>query len=150
MSQIMVGVTQDLDSLNDAQRLHQHCFVCGSSIDVPAGLGISYSPVDEQSVQAEFVVEVRHQGYQGLLHGGIASSLIDGAMTHCLLQQNIPALTAELNMRFHQPIKLGDTVNISATVTRQRRGIYCVEGELTVSGLCCVSSKAKFLQPKLA
>lgn len=39
--------------------------------------------------------------YIDLLHGGIASTLLDAAMTHCLLSKGIEALTAELNVRFH-------------------------------------------------
>lgn len=137
------------DELNDAQKLHRSCFVCGQSSCAPFGLAIKYLPLDQESAHAEIVIEHRHQGYDGLLHGGIASALLDGAMTHCLLQQNIPALTAELNVRFHEPIALGDTVYIMAKVVQQRRGIYLMEGQLTVEGKCCVSAKAKFLQPKV-
>jgi uncharacterized protein (TIGR00369 family) len=133
---------------NDAQQLHQHCCVCAQEAFSPYGLGVKFFPLTQDSVYAELRIESRHQGYEGLLHGGIASALLDGAMTHCLLQQNIPALTAELTVRFHQPIELGDSVYIMAKIAQKRHGIYSMEGQLTVEGKCCVSAKAKFLRPK--
>jgi acyl-coenzyme A thioesterase PaaI-like protein len=40
----------------------------------------------ENEVVAEYQVDKKHQGYTNLLHGGIASTLLDAAVTHCFLK----------------------------------------------------------------
>lgn len=134
--------------ITQAQQQHKYCCVCGCNSDASYGLGIRFHSITKDSVHSELTIEARHQGYEGLLHGGIASALLDGAMTHCLLQQNITALTAELTVKFHHPIAMGDSVDIMANLKQIRRGIYYIDGQLTVKGKCCVSATAKFLVPK--
>jgi hypothetical protein len=41
-----------------------------------------------------------HQGYDGILHGGIIASPFDSAMVNCLFARGIVALTAEFKVRF--------------------------------------------------
>jgi acyl-coenzyme A thioesterase PaaI-like protein len=41
--------------------------------------------------------------YTGLLHGGMTSTLLDAAMTHCLFMQGVQALTAELTVDSFHP-----------------------------------------------
>jgi acyl-coenzyme A thioesterase PaaI-like protein len=69
-------------------------------------------------------------------------------MTHCLLSQGIEALTAELNVRFHIPILVGDSVQVIGRLLSQRRGIYLLEATLLVAKQVCVKATGKFIQPK--
>ena len=69
-------------------------------------------------------------------------------MTHCLLSEGIEALTAELNIRFHAPIKIGDSVQIIGRLLSQRRGIYLLEASLSVAKQICVKATGKFIQPE--
>ena len=69
-------------------------------------------------------------------------------MTHCLLSKGIEALTAELNVRFHTPVLVGDTVQIIGRLISQRRGIYLLEATLSVAKQVCVKATGKFIQPK--
>ncbi|WJV56093.1 PaaI family thioesterase [Prodigiosinella aquatilis] len=80
------------------------------------------------------MVSSQHQGYSGLLHGGITSTLLDAAMTHCLFMQGITALTAELTVRFMAPIRVSQALTVCARLLGQRRSIYQLEAWL-VSGL---------------
>lgn len=131
-----------------AQESHQYCAVCGPRGNNPSTLGVCFERIGERRVQSQFVVESRHQGYSGLLHGGIASSLVDAAMTHCLFIQGILGLTAELNVRFHHPIRVGDTITIAGEIVQVRRGIYQLVASLTVNQVVAVSATGKFLEPK--
>jgi len=134
--------------MNHALTLHKHCAVCASEQQNPYSLGVEYQLSEENLVFAQFTPQVRHMGYQGLLHGGIASALLDGAMTHCLLLQNIPALTARLDVRYHEPIAIGEQVMIFARCDAHRRGIYQLSAELCVQGKVHVSASGKFIVPK--
>ncbi len=130
---------------NDAQKSHNNCFVCADQQSNLSGLGLDFRADGLDKVQAQFNVQYCHQGYTGLLHGGIASTLLDGAMTHCLLQQNIPALTAELSVRYHQPIPLGSTVSIFAELLQRKRGIFLLAARLVVDEEIMASATGKFL-----
>ena len=58
---------------------HPQCVVCGQVHE--AGLGLRFKPQDDGSVEACFNCKDIYQGYEGILHGGIAAALFDGAMT---------------------------------------------------------------------
>lgn len=127
---------------------HQHCFACGDTSNNQCGLGLEFQfDSTVKSAKATFRVLAQHQGYTGYLHGGIISTLLDAAMTHCLLPQDIEAMTAELNIRFHKPIKLGSTVHVHACMTSQRRSIYVLEATLTVDSQVKASATGKFIRP---
>lgn len=136
------------DSKNAAAATHRNCFVCADRKGNSSGLAIDFLPDGTDKVIAQFEVEEQHQGYAGLLHGGIASTLLDGAMTHCLLQQNIPALTAELSVRYHQPIKLGAVITIYAELLQRKRGIFVLVARLVIDDEVLVSARGKFLLPR--
>jgi acyl-coenzyme A thioesterase PaaI-like protein len=51
------------------------------------------------SVQATFDCNGTYEGYANILHGGVASALLDGAMTNCLFAHGHPGVTAEITVR---------------------------------------------------
>ncbi|MCG3728636.1 PaaI family thioesterase [Vibrio cincinnatiensis] len=124
---------------------HVMCAVCSTPEKNFYSLGMNFTAVLNGKVTGSFTVEPRHQGYLGLLHGGIASSLLDAAMTHCLLQQGIPALTAQLTVRFHHPINVGDRLTVIGQCDEERRGLYSLSAQLQVEGQCRVSAIGRFL-----
>ncbi|WP_282597464.1 ferritin-like domain-containing protein [Dickeya oryzae] len=87
-----------------------------------------FSEHPDGSVCADYTADHRHQGYTGLLHGGMTSTLLDAAMTHCLFMQGVQALTAELTVRFISPVCTGDKLMVCARLLGQRRGIYLLLG----------------------
>ena len=66
---------------------HAHCVVCSDGSTNPHSLQLSFKQIAENEVAADYQVDKKHQGYTDLLHGGIASTLLDAAMTHCLLSK---------------------------------------------------------------
>jgi len=46
------------------------------------------------------------QGYKDVPHGGIIAAIFDDAMSNYLFAKGLTAVTAELNIRFKQPLKL--------------------------------------------
>jgi len=124
---------------------HQYCLLCGE--DNPHSLGLRFT-AQEDAVTAHCQLEPRLQGYGGLLHGGIISSLLDAAMTHCLFHQGIQALTGELTVRFLAPVPIDAGVELSARLLSQRRGILQLEATLSIGSKIHARANAKFLQPK--
>nr|WP_321386206.1 PaaI family thioesterase [uncultured Vibrio sp.] len=127
---------------------HNHCAVCAPISNNPYSLAVNYQQLPDSSISGEFDVLNRHQGYTGLLHGGIASSLLDGAMTNCLLSMGIEALTAQLDVRYHAPIALKEHVKITAHCEKDKRGVYQLVAQLSVDEEIRVSATGKFIRPK--
>ena len=63
------------------QKDHKVCFGCGS--DNPHGLALEFTH-DADGVRAEFVTREEHQGFRGMLHGGIVTAALDEAMGHAV------------------------------------------------------------------
>jgi uncharacterized protein (TIGR00369 family) len=106
----------------DARNAHNCCMVCGSLDNNPDTVNLMFSEYPDGSVCADYTADHRHQGYTGLLHGGMTSTLLDAAMTHCLFMQGVQALTAELTVRFISPVCTGDKLMVCARLLGQRRG----------------------------
>ena len=76
--------------------LHRNCFACGSNNGM--GLGLKFYKNEDGTIFGNFFADPKYEGYSGIVHGGIVATLLDSAMTHCLLIQNIPALTGRLSI----------------------------------------------------
>jgi len=102
-----------------------YCFVCGEKN--PSGFHLVFS-LHDGKVTAEFFPEKIHQGYKDIVHGGIISTLLDEAMVKVALMQKMPAITAELNVRFKNPLAVGDKAIVEATITKVSKRIIEVAG----------------------
>ena len=131
-----------------ARQSHASCMVCGNADNNSDSLQLVFDCDSEKNVTTRFQVTERHQGYDGLLHGGMTSTLLDAAMTHCLFMHGIKALTAELVVRFMAPIPMGADLVISAKLTGQKRGIYQLEGTIIHNQKALARATSKFIQPK--
>jgi uncharacterized protein (TIGR00369 family) len=97
-----------------------HCFVCGEKNHY--GLHLKFS-LHEGKVLSEFVPQKVHQGYKDIVHGGIISTIIDEAMVKAAIMQGIPAVTAEINVRFKKTLRVGEKVLIEATIINMNKKI---------------------------
>jgi acyl-coenzyme A thioesterase PaaI-like protein len=88
------------------------CFVCGSKN--PIGLHLPFT-LDGDDCVLEFVPAKTHEGWGEVMHGGLIGTLLDEAMTRICWEKGFPAVTAEMQMRFRKPVKIG-----SKTITRGR------------------------------
>lgn len=104
------------------------CFVCGQ--DNPSGLGIRFF-TDGEIAYGEYVPPVGHQGYDGILHGGILSILLDEIMVKALAAQGIAVVTGKLEVRFRQPAPTGEKLLIKGWVKSQRIGSYRAASRIT-------------------
>lgn len=123
---------------------HEHCVVCGR--DNPFSLGLQFQPVDGKAVEGFFTGGPHLQGYEGILHGGVISAVLDSAMAHCLLLQNIKAVTADLRVRFLHSIPCSSKVTIRAWLTCAVSTLYEVKAEAWVDGKMMARAKAKFME----
>lgn len=86
------------------------CFACGQ--ENPISLGLKFEEVDNDSVKGEFTPGENHQGYDGIMHGGLIATLLDEAMAYVIGFKDIKAYTAELNIRFRTAVEIGQKLEI--------------------------------------
>ena len=130
--------------------VHSNCFVCNPSN--PKGLHIKYvlSAIGKE-IAASFCFDKKYEGFSGVVHGGVISSVLDGAMCNCLFAHGKTAVTAEMTTRFRHPVRVCRIATVSARITRYVHSLYFLEANIIQDGQLKVISKGKFYeQPKLA
>ncbi|MDQ7822815.1 MAG: dephospho-CoA kinase [Candidatus Eremiobacteraeota bacterium] len=88
-----------------------YCFACGA--DNPVSLRLSFSH-DEKGLSGTFTTRREHQGYKGLLHGGIITTMLDEAMARYLIDKGHRVVTVKMELRFRRPALTGDTLTVKA------------------------------------
>jgi uncharacterized protein (TIGR00369 family) len=130
-------------------RVHANCIVCSPSNR--RGLALEFALSTDGSVEATFDCDEAFEGYAKVLHGGVVSSLLDGAMTSCMFAHGRPAVTAQLDVRFRHAIVTGRTAAVRAWVTRWAPPLYILEAEVSQDSQVKATATGKFMdQPGLA
>ena len=143
LTPVITKPTQEI--LEQTQHLaHPFCVVCSRAHGY--GLGLSFKLRDDSNVEANFECNHNFQGYEGLLHGGIISSLLDGAMTNCLFAYGLVTVTAEMTVQFRHPVILGPSVTVRAHTTRLQAPVYVVEAEIVQEGQIRAKATGKFVE----
>ena len=82
------------------------CFGCGK--DNPMGLHLHFR-TDAEGCYTSFVPQPVHQSYDGRMHGGLISTLLDETMgNYPYMYEHQVAYTARLEVRFRQPVRFGE------------------------------------------
>ena len=122
--------------------LHRNCFACGSNGGM--GLELKFYKDKNGAVFGNFFADPKYESYSGIVHGGIIATLLDSAMVHCLLMQDIPALTGRLRVKYSNPIQAGASVRLEAKIASHIHGVFTVEGKALVNGKRVASAEAKY------
>ena len=91
-----------------------NCFVCGK--DNPIGLHLKVKKT-EKGVRAEFTPKSLYEGYEGYIHGGIISALLDEVMVWAAKLMGKRVMSAELSVRFKKPVPVDKTITIEGKIT---------------------------------
>ena len=88
-------------------RDNERCYVCGKKN--PVGLAVDFE-IDREAraIKAKFTPSGNHEGYEGIVHGGVLSALLDEAMAKLAYSLGIPAVTAEITVKFKASAAPGD------------------------------------------
>ncbi len=121
-------------------RDNQRCYVCGMKNE--AGLQVDFViDRDARSIAGRFTPRPEHQGFEGIVHGGILSALLDEAMAKLAFGLGIPAVTAEMTVKFKAPLAPGDEIVVAGRITKEARRL--IEAEARIErGLIVVAEAA--------
>jgi len=121
---------------------HPGCAYC--SPGAPGWLAIRLNDDGAGGVQGSFPCPAEAEGYPGLVHGGVASGLLDAAMTNALFARGVVALTGRLSVRYHHPLRIGRTATVSARAAERRGAWWIIQGEISQDGHVAASAEAWF------
>ena len=136
-----IVVMNTLDSLRDQH--HQHCIVCRASNN--NGWGFKCQMTDQKEVVATFEGGSPFQGYPNTLHGGVISSLLDEAMTHCMCAHGHAVVTVELRISFRHPAATDCPATIRAWLVEHWDPFYMLKAELVQCDRVMARAEGKFV-----
>ena len=113
------------------------CFVCGKLN--PIGLKVEFDvDTDNLKILGTFEPRREHEGYQGIMHGGLVATLLDEAMVKLVWEAGIPAVSASLDIKLLKPVRVGERIAI-------RGQIDSLEGRLILASAEIEDSKGTLL-----
>ena len=127
----MIKVTLKHMELNDTTD-YQRCFVCGQHN--PYGLHLVFR-LENNSIVADFQPREEHQGFPGIIHGGIVASVLDEALgrTSILAERPEWTMTGRLEIRYRRYVPYGQLLRVRAFLGMQRRKMLQATGMITLA-----------------
>ncbi len=107
-----------------------NCYVCGQAN--PHGLQVKFEREGEHGSRALYTARVEHDGWPGLLHGGITFALMDEAVSWAAFFQGLRAVTARLETNFKRPIPTGTPLLVRGWTVSRKRRLITARAELRV------------------
>ena len=116
------------------------CFGCGKNN--PIGLKLSFN-WDGKTAKAEFVPGELHQGWPGVVHGGIIISMLDEAMSYATHFMGIYCVTARMEIRLKRPALTEQPLVVTSQVTRNTRKLLETRAQVSSNdGILIAEAKA--------
>jgi uncharacterized protein (TIGR00369 family) len=118
-----------------------YCFVCGEKN--PKGLKIKFRvDREKQAIRTTFTVEPTYQGWDGVVHGGIISTLLDEAMANLVYELGYHAIAASLEVRFKRPAPIlepllvqGEITEVHKKLIKAKASIAKEDGTILATGI---------------
>jgi acyl-coenzyme A thioesterase PaaI-like protein len=120
------------------------CFGCGPHSS-PFGLHPRFVR-ENATVVAEFRAASHHQGFPGLVHGGIVTAMLDEIMAHAVWAEGAFAVTGRLEVFFRQPTPIDTVLRAVGEVVDRRERVFETRGRLLLpDGRVCAEASGSFV-----
>ena len=113
----------------NTEKEFEKCYGCGQ--DNPIGLKLRFDR-DGKTARAEFTASKLHQGWSGIVHGGIIAALLDEAMSYAALFEKMNTVTARIEVRIKRPIHTDEPLSIIARIIRKTRKLVETKGAISL------------------
>lgn len=129
--------------LSEISTIHHSCCVFKHN---PPVENLRFFFQDDGTLNGEFIPTDLHQGYDSIVHGGIIAAVIDASMAQCLMGHGIIAYTAELSVRYKQPVFINDFVELKTKIVDDFKSkLFRLECCIVQNDLDKVNATAKFI-----
>lgn len=117
--------------LNDTTD-YQLCFACGTHN--PYGLHMVFR-LEDGAIVSDFRPQKEHQGFPGVIHGGIVAAILDEALNRTTMLTESPTwtMTGRLEIRYRRYVPYGPLLRARAILGKQRGRMVQAEGKLTLA-----------------
>jgi uncharacterized protein (TIGR00369 family) len=106
-----------------------YCWICGEKNK--GGLRLKFDlNKTAKTLQTSFIPTETYQGYNGIVHGGILSALLDEAMAKLAFELGYNAITALLNVRFKSPAKVKDKLMVRGEIIEVNRRLVLAKATI--------------------
>jgi uncharacterized protein (TIGR00369 family) len=123
------------------------CFVCGKANE--HGLKLAFQSA-KGTTFSEFVLQSNFQGYKNIIHGGVIAAVLDEAMIHAAVAEGHSPVTAEITVRFKQPLSAGQPAIVEAMLTQSGPRIIKARSRISdkTSGVLIAEATGKMIPLK--
>jgi acyl-coenzyme A thioesterase PaaI-like protein len=118
-----------------------YCFACGK--DNPIGMHLDFH-IEGNTFKAVHTVSAEYQSYQGVVHGGIITTMLDEAMGGYLCAQGQRVVTARIDVRYRAITPVGVPLTITGQIKSQRGRFIEMAGTIALpDGMITAEGTAK-------
>jgi hypothetical protein len=107
--------------------LNSNCIVCGAQN--PNGLQLAFR-AGSNGVSAAWVPKGGWESFEGTVHGGIITAVLDEAMSKAIIACGWEAFTVELRVRFHDRVSPGERLHVHGWIVEKRKRRILAEASL--------------------
>jgi acyl-coenzyme A thioesterase PaaI-like protein len=112
-----------------AVRNDHYCFGCGRLN--PWGLKLSFfEQPDGDGLWSPWTPLREHEGYGGMAHGGIISTVLDEVMAWTAYQKRIWVVTGKMQVNFRKPVEIGVPAIAYGRIVADRGRVVDLAGEI--------------------
>lgn len=121
---------------------YKKCFFCGPAT---GGLELELHYADSKAT-CKFIAHEKFQGYDGMLHGGIVTGILDEVMWWTLFMETKKiCATWKITAEFKRPVLCGKNYRASAQLLSTTHNTYHLSGIIEdESGKLCAQGNASF------
>ena len=105
-----------------------NCFACGTLNEHGLHLDLSF---DGETCWTELRIRPDFEGWEGIVHGGIVSTLMDEVMAWSMAAHNVWGVTARMTVEFRAAVSVGQLIRAEGRVLENRRRAFTTEAVLT-------------------
>jgi acyl-coenzyme A thioesterase PaaI-like protein len=121
------------------------CFVCGR--DNPIGLHMHFFADANGCVHAEYTPREEHQGFPGVMHGGLVTTMLDELIGRTAIASDLWCMTAKLEVRFKKPVPIGAPLQLKGEITKKSARLLEGRGEIRLEdGTLAAEAQGTYLR----
>ncbi|MCE2406693.1 MAG: PaaI family thioesterase [Pseudomonadales bacterium] len=89
--------------------------------------------LEDEVCRAEWQSSAAYMGYEGVTHGGIQFCLLDDVMANLLYLRGFTCVTAKADVRFRNPLGIGEKVELFGRLINRRGPLAIIEGQIQLA-----------------